>query len=71
MNVFLLFVFNGDSLREHLREPWMTVYDYQYIDEKIISGVERNLPNVADILKQVEKRATGKMTNSLSMSTMS
>jgi len=67
MNTFLLFTFNADLLREHLREQWMTVYDYQYIDDKIIGGVERNLPSITEILKQVEKRATGKVTSTMSM----
>ena len=68
MNVFLQFAFNCDSLREHVREEWMTLYDYSYIDEKIIGGIEKNLPNVAEILRKVEKRATGKTTSTLSMS---
>mmetsp|Transcript_7212 Transcript_7212/g.6319 ORF Transcript_7212/g.6319 Transcript_7212/m.6319 type:complete len:133 (+) Transcript_7212:401-799(+) len=46
----------------------MTIYDYTYIDEKIIGMIEKNLPNVADILKTVEKRATGKVTSILSQS---
>ena len=41
----------------------MNIYDYAYIDEKIIGMVEKNLPNVADILRTVEKRATGKATS--------
>ena len=44
----------------------MTLYDYVYIDEKIIGMVEKNLPNVAEILKKVEIRATGKATSMLS-----
>ena len=68
MHVFLQFAFNAETLREHLREEWMTVYDFQYIDEKIIGGVEKNLPAVADILKSVEKRATGKVSSALSIS---
>lgn len=71
MNVFLLFAFNAEQLREHLREPWMSVYDYQYIDDEIIGGVERNLPSITEILKQVEKRATGKITSSLSIASQS
>ena len=51
-----------------MREPWMAIYDFTYIDEKIIGGVERNLPAVADIIKSVEKRATGKVTSALSVS---
>jgi len=46
----------------------MAIYDFTYIDEKIIGGVERNLPAVADIIKSVEKRATGKVTSALSVS---
>ena len=47
----------------------MTLYDYAYIDDKIIGTVEKNLPNVAEILKKVEIRATGKATSALSQST--
>lgn len=46
----------------------MTVYDYAYIDEKIIGMIEKNLPNVSEVLKTVEKRATGKVTSVLSQS---
>jgi len=60
MNVFLQFLFNADGLRELVRAEWMNIYDYAYIDDKIIGMVEKNLPNVADILRTVEKRATGK-----------
>jgi len=63
MNVFLQFLFNSEALREHVREEWMNIYDFSYIDEKIIGMVEKNLPNVADILRTVEKRATGKSTS--------
>lgn len=63
MNVFLQFLFNADALRDHVREEWMSIYDYAYIDEKIIGMVEKNLPNVADVLRTVEKRATGKATS--------
>jgi len=50
-----------------MREPWMTVYDFIYIDEKIIGGVEKNLPAISEIIKYVEKKATGKVTSQLSM----
>ena len=41
----------------------MTLYDYTYIDEKIIGGIEKNLPRVSEILKKVELRATCKTTS--------
>lgn len=66
MHVLLQFLFNADSLRDHVRSEWMNLYDFTYIDEKIIGTVEKNLPNVAEILKTVEKRATGKTVSALS-----
>ncbi len=66
MHVFLQFVFNADMLRELCRDGWSEIYDLSYIDDKIIGGVEKNLPNVSDILARVERKATGKVTNSLS-----
>lgn len=71
MNTFLQFVFNADMLRENVRDAWMELYDYQYIDDKIIGGIEKNLPSVTDILKVVEKKATGKVTQSFNMSNRS
>ena len=68
LNTFLQFVFNGEALREHVREEWMNIYDYSYIDEKVIGLIEKNLPNVADILRTVEKRATGKATSTAALS---
>ena len=49
----------------------MEIYDFQYIDDKIIGGVEKNLPNVSDILRVVEKKATGKVTGVGSQSAIS
>jgi hypothetical protein len=68
MHTFLQFVFNADGLREHVRAAWMELYDYQYIDEKIIGGIEKNYPNVNEILRHLEKKATGKVTTTLSQS---
>ena len=68
MNTFLQFLFNAEALRENVREEWMNIYDYAYIDEKIIGMVEKNFPNVADILRTVEKRATGKATSTAALS---
>lgn len=71
MHVLLQFVFDAEQLRESVREQWMELYDFQYIDDKIIGGIEKNLPNVSDILRIVEKKATGKVTSALSQSAMS
>lgn len=43
----------------------MTLYDFSYIDDKIIGSIEKNLPNCVDIIRTIEKRATGKTTSNL------
>ena len=63
MHIFLQFAFNAEALREFLRESWMQVYDYTFIDDKIIGGVERNLEKVADVISVVQSRATGRANN--------
>jgi hypothetical protein len=63
MHTFLMFVFNTDTLKQHLREEWMTCYDFEYLDKKVIGGIEKQLPAVSEILRYVEKRATGKVTS--------
>lgn len=68
MHSFLQFCFNADTLRENVRDQWMGLYDYSYIDDKIIGGIEKNFPNVSDILRIVERKATGKITTNLSQS---
>lgn len=49
----------------------MELYSFEYLDDKIIAGVEKNLPNVSDILRTVERKATGKVTSGLSASGVS
>jgi hypothetical protein len=67
MNVFLQFAFNAEKLRVHCRDALCDFYDFQYIDDRIIGAVERNLPNVIEILKHVERRATGKVTSTMGL----
>jgi len=38
----------------------MTLYDFSYIDNQIIGNIRKNLPNVGEILRTLERRATGK-----------
>lgn len=62
MHTLLQYVFSEDVLVKQLREQWMSLFDQEYIDMKVIAGVRKNLPTVNDTLKLVEKRATGTVT---------
>jgi len=68
MNVFLQFIFNADTLKEHVRDEWIKEYDGSYIDDTIIGGMQKNLPSVSDILAMIEKRATGKVLQTANLS---
>lgn len=46
MNTFMSFAFNSEKLKQHLRDEWMQCYDFDYIDNKIIGGIEKNLPSI-------------------------
>ena len=49
----------------------MELYDFQYINDKIIGGIEKNLPNVAEVLRTVEKKAVGRITSTLTLNASS
>lgn len=67
MNVFLQFIFNADALREHVRDEWIKLFDYNYIDDKIIAGVEKHLPSVLEMLITIEKKSMGVTQSSFAM----
>lgn len=68
MNVFLQFLFNTETLKDHVRDEWIKEYDTSYVDDTIIGGLQRNFPTVSDILCAVEKKATGKVVQTASLS---
>ncbi len=51
MHGFLQFIFNTEELRTNgVKDGWMELYDFTYIDDKILGGLDKNLANVAQIL---------------------
>jgi hypothetical protein len=66
MNTFMAFAFNSEKLKKHLRDEWMQCYDFDYIDNKIIGGIEKNLPSIQQVMNGIERKATGKITSQLS-----
>lgn len=68
INVFLQFIFNPEQLIKHCRPLWVKEFDYSYVDDTIIKGIEKNITKVSDILAKIEKKATGKTTNTQSIS---
>jgi len=53
----LQFMFNTDNLRDHVREEWMTLYDYSYIQSAKEKGYEVLLldsPIVSHLIQKLE-----------------
>ena len=50
MNEFLTFIFDEDVLKNKLREPWIKIYDFNYIDETIINGLLKTKNNIQDLI---------------------
>ena len=63
MHKFFQFAFDTENLKKHLRDPWMKLYDFGFIDDKVIGGVERHLPAVNEIMRWAERKATGKVVS--------
>ena len=38
MHPFLQFIFDVEKLKAEVREHWIALYDYTYVDDKIIAG---------------------------------
>jgi hypothetical protein len=47
-------------------EPWLKIYDANYLDKNVFGGVEKHLPAVCSILRYIEKKSTGKVVSHLS-----
>ena len=68
MNVFLQFLYNEETLKENVRSEWIKEFDINYIDDTIIGGMLKNFSSVNDIIAMVEKKATGKVVQTTSLS---
>lgn len=47
-------------------EPWLRIYDADYLNKHVFGGVEKHLPAVCGILRYIEKKSTGKVVSHLS-----
>jgi hypothetical protein len=57
MNEFLTFIFDEDVLKNKLREPWIKIYDFNYIDETIINGLLKTKNNIQDLIDFILNKA--------------
>lgn len=43
-----------------VRDSWCQIFDYNYIDDFVISGIDDKLVEIADLLAHISEKATGK-----------
>ena len=58
MHVLLQFILNEETLREHVRESWCEIYDFEFVDGVIARNGARAL-ELADLLDFLSNKATG------------
>ena len=51
-------MFNEDILRNKIREKWINLYDYNYIDKEIIGGILDTKNKISDLIKFINEKAT-------------
>ena len=57
MNALFTYLFNEDVLKK-LREKWIKLYDYNFIDNEIIGGLLKTKKNLSDLLSFIYNKAT-------------
>jgi hypothetical protein len=58
MNVFMGFLFDVKKLDQYVKPGWIEIYDPDFIQDKVIGGIEGHLPMMRDILGSISAKAT-------------
>ena len=58
MHVLLQFLLNEGTLREHVKDSWCEVYDFEFVEQVIAKCHSKSL-ELADLLDFLSQRATG------------
>jgi hypothetical protein len=56
---FTSYLFNDENLWSCLRADWMKVYDLTYVEDDLIAGVERFIPDINALNAQLQGNALG------------
>ena len=58
MNELFTFLLDEDILKNKIREKWITLYDFKYIDETVIAGLIETKNKMCDLFKYINDKAT-------------
>ena len=57
MNELFDCLFDEDILKNKIREKWITLYDFNYVDKNIIGGLMTTKQKISDIIKFINDKA--------------
>ena len=58
MNELFTYLFDEDVLKNKLREKWIKLYDFNFIDNEVIGGLLNTKKNLGDLLTFIYNKAT-------------
>ena len=58
MNELFTYLFDEDVLKNKLREKWIKLYDFNFVDNEIIGGLLNTKKNINDLLTFIYNKAT-------------
>ena len=58
MNELFTYLFDEDVLKNKLREKWIKLYDFNFVDNEIIGGLLKTKNNINDLLTFIYNKAT-------------
>ena len=58
MNELFTYLFDEDVLKNKLREKWIKLYDFNFVDNEIIGGLLKTKKNISDLLTFIYNKAT-------------
>ena len=58
MNELFTYLFDEDVLKNKLREKWIKLYDFNFIDNEVIGGLLNTKKNLGDLLIFIYNKAT-------------
>ena len=59
---FVLYLFNQENLHSCLRSDWMKIRDLNYVEDELIAGIERYVPDATKLCNELQLQAVGNAT---------
>ncbi len=59
ISVFIQYLFNKESLWNNLRDSWMRINDLKYVEDIIITNIEKYIPNALQYINELDGDAAG------------